>query len=201
MLRLTTSLKYRCLKSVLVITGQSVLSAVLPLGECHVHSVIEDCLPLIHSQTSLEHNVDVFLEQNLDMEFGIGSSLQSTTPKPLALVVDDNEDNLLLLTFVLEQLNCRFITAIDGQTALDLAQRYQPALILLDIMLPDLDGFEVFARLRQNPLTARIPVIAVTAMARPEDQERLLSAGCNEYVTKPYIVDDLEELLRRYLGQ
>lgn len=145
--------------------------------------------------------MDVFLEQNLDMEFGMGLTTQSTTPQPLALVVDDNEDNLLLLTFVLEQLNCQFITAIDGQTALDLAQRYQPALILLDIMLPDLDGFEVFSRLRQNPLTARIPVIAVTAMARPEDQERLLSAGCNEYVTKPYMVDDLEDLLRRYLSQ
>ncbi len=145
--------------------------------------------------------MDVFLEQNLDMEFGMGLTTQSTAPQPLALVVDDNEDNLLLLTFVLEQLNCQFITAIDGQTALDLAQRYQPALILLDIMLPDLDGFEVFSRLRQNPLTARIPVIAVTAMARPEDQERLLSAGCNEYVTKPYMVDDLEDLLRRYLSQ
>lgn len=145
--------------------------------------------------------MDIFLEQNLDMELGLGSSTLSTAQQPLVLVVDDNEDNLLLLTFVLEQLNCTFITAIDGQTALDLARRYQPALILLDIMLPDLDGFEVFSRLRQNPLTARIPVIAVTAMARPEDQERLLSAGCNEYVTKPYIVDDLEVLLRRYLGQ
>lgn len=145
--------------------------------------------------------MDIFLEQSLDMDFGIGSSTQATAPQPLALVVDDNEDNLLLLTFVLEQLNCRFITAIDGQTALDLAQRYQPALILLDIMLPDFDGFEVFSRLRQNPLTERIPVIAVTAMARPEDQERLLSAGCNEYVTKPYMVEDLEVLLRRYLSQ
>ncbi|HEY9651190.1 MAG TPA: response regulator [Coleofasciculaceae cyanobacterium] len=200
-MRLTTLVKHDRLKLVLVISSQSVLSAVLPFRECHVHSVIEDCLVLVHSKPFLEQNVDIFLEKNLDMEFGMGLTTQSTAPQPLALVVDDNEDNLLLLTFVLEQLNCRFITAIDGQTALDLAQRYQPALILLDIMLPDLDGFEVFSRLRQNPLTARIPVIAVTAMARPEDQERLLSAGCDEYVTKPYMVDDLEDLLRRYLSR
>jgi CheY-like chemotaxis protein len=69
------------------------------------------------------------------------------------------------------------------------------------MMLPDFDGLEVLSRLRHNPLTTPIPVIAVTAMARPEDRERILSAGCEEYVTKPYIVDELEILLRRYIQQ
>jgi CheY-like chemotaxis protein len=67
------------------------------------------------------------------------------------------------------------------------------------MMLPDMDGMEVLSRLRQNPLTTMIPVIAVTAMAREQDRERILSAGCNEYVTKPYAVDDLEVMLRHYL--
>lgn len=134
------------------------------------------------------------------MELSLGSSQQSAARQPLVLVVDDNEDNLMLLAFLVEQLNCTIITASDGQTALDLAQTYQPALILLDMMLPDLDGMEVLSRLKHSSLTTTIPVIAVTAMARPEDRDRILSAGCNEYVTKPYVIDELEVLLRRYLG-
>jgi CheY-like chemotaxis protein len=134
------------------------------------------------------------------MELSFGSGDRSAAQQPLVLVVDDNEDNLLLLAFLVEQLDCTIITAADGKTALDLARNYQPCLILLDMMLPDLDGMEVFLRLRQNPLTSRIPVIAVTAMARPQDRDRILSAGFNEYVTKPYAVDDLEVLLRHYLS-
>lgn len=134
------------------------------------------------------------------MERSIGSSAQSAA-QPLVLVVDDNEDNLLLLAFLLEQLGCAIITAADGQTALDLVQTQPPSLILLDMMLPDLDGMDVLCCLKQNPLTTDIPVIAVTAMARPEDRERILAAGCNEYVTKPYVIDELEALLRRYLSR
>ena len=133
------------------------------------------------------------------MEFSSLHGEQSLARQQLVLVVDDNEDNLLLLAFVLEQLDCTCITATDGQTALDLARNYQPTLILLDMMLPDMDGMEVLSRLRHNPLTTMIPVIAVTAMAREQDRERILSAGCNEYVTKPYAVDDLEVMLRHYL--
>lgn len=137
----------------------------------------------------------------VDMEFSLGSSESSAAQKPLVLVVDDNEDNLSLLAFLLEQLNCTILTAADGQSALDLLESNQPTLILLDMMLPDLDGLEVLSGIRQNSLTRVIPVIAVTAMARAQDRDRILSAGCDEYVTKPYNVDDLEVLLRRYLGQ
>ena len=136
----------------------------------------------------------------MDMELSVSSSLSTAARQPLVLVVDDNEDNLLLLAFLLEQLGCELLTAVNGQTALDLAKSYKPTLILLDMMLPDLDGMEVCSRLRQNPLTTNIPVIAVTAMARPEDRERILGAGCNEYVSKPYAVDELEVLLSRYLS-
>ena len=106
----------------------------------------------------------------------------------------------MLLTFVLEQLGSALHTAANAQKALDLAQSYQPALILLDIMLPDFDWMEVCSRLWQNALTYRIPIIAVTALARQEDRERILSAGCNDCVTKPYNVDELEVLLTQYLG-
>lgn len=119
--------------------------------------------------------------------------------KPIILAVDDNEDNLLLLTEVLEPLNCLVMTATHGQAALLLAQAYQPNLILLDIMLPDLNGIEVVYRLKQNQKTAEIPVIAVTALAKLEDRDRLILAGCNDYISKPYILEDLETLIRHYL--
>lgn len=138
---------------------------------------------------------------DLDMEASPWRDNQPAVRQPLVLVVDDNEDNLVLLTFLIEQMGCAFISAIDGQTALDLAEHYLPSLIMLDMMLPDIDGMEVLARLKQNPITDKIPVIAVTALARKEDKERILSAGCNEYVTKPYLVDELEVLLRHYLTQ
>lgn len=137
----------------------------------------------------------------VDMECSLGSDDQSVAQLPLVLVVDDNEDNLSLLAFLVEQLDCQILTAVDGKTALDLMECHQPSLILLDMMLPDLDGLEVLSRIRQNPVNAKIPVIAVTAMARPQDRERILSAGCDEYVTKPYNVDEIDALMRRYLGQ
>ncbi len=124
---------------------------------------------------------------------------QDSIRRPLVLAVEDNEDNLLLLLQVLELLDCSFISSKDGHTAVMLAQNYQPDLILLDIMLPDLDGAQVVHRLKQDPQTMTIPIIAVTAMARLEDRQRMLLAGCNDYIKKPYIIDDLEATIRRYV--
>ncbi len=131
--------------------------------------------------------------------------LQSNQPsriiyKPLVLAVDDDEDNLLLLTEVLTPLSCTVITATYGQQALNLAIEQQPALILLDVMLPDISGIEIVRQLKQNPQTMTIPVIAVTALARPEDRDRLFLAGCDDYVSKPYMLDDLEAVIHYYLA-
>lgn len=124
---------------------------------------------------------------------------QTNIAQSLILAVDDNDDNLQLLTQLLVLMECSFITAADGTTALELAQNHQPKLILLDMMLPDLSGIEVASRLKQNAKTASIPIIAVTAMARAEDKESFIVAGCVDYVTKPYIIDDLEVIIRRYV--
>ena len=131
--------------------------------------------------------------------------LQSNQPsriiyKPLVLAVDDDEDNLLLLTEVLTPLNCTFITATSGRQALGLAIEQQPALILLDVMLPDISGIEIVRQLKQNPQTMTIPVIAVTALARQEDRDRLFLAGCDDYVSKPYMLDDLEAVIHYHLS-
>jgi len=126
-------------------------------------------------------------------------SEQINTEQPLILAVDDNDDNLQLLTQLLVLMECSYITATDGITTLELAQKYQPKLILLDMMLPDLSGIEVASRLKQNAQTASISIVAVTAMARAEDKESFIVAGCVDYVTKPYIIDDLEVIIRRYV--
>ena len=133
------------------------------------------------------------------MEFSISSNQQSTVKQPLILAVDDDDDNLSLLIEVVTPLNCSIITATSGQTTINLVQKRKPALILLDIMLPDLNGLEVVYQLKHNPQTKDIPVIAVTALARPEDRERMLLGGCDDYVSKPYMLDELEELICRHL--
>ena len=118
----------------------------------------------------------------------------------LILAVDDNEDNLQLISQLLLIMNCCFITATDGKSAITMAQTYKPKLILLDMMLPDLSGIEVANYLKQDPQTKEILIVAVTAMARNEDQERFAKAGCEDCITKPYITDELEAMIRRYIS-
>lgn len=135
------------------------------------------------------------------MELLLKSGQLSITKQPLILAIDDDEDSLVLLSEVLSSMICSFITATHGHTALLLAQTYPPDLILLDVMLPDFNGIEVVQRLKQNPQTMSIPVIAVTALASSEDRDRLILAGCNDYISKPYMLDDLEVIIHSYLSR
>ncbi|WP_199316536.1 response regulator [Chroococcidiopsis sp [FACHB-1243]] len=124
------------------------------------------------------------------------TQLQYNLKQSLVLVVDDDEDNLELLVQLLQFVECSFITAEDGETAITLAQNYHPNLILLDMMLPGISGVEVVKSLQQNPRTKDIPIVAVTAIARAESQQRFLEGGCLECVTKPYSIDELENIIR-----
>ena len=119
--------------------------------------------------------------------------------KPLILAVEDNEDNLLLIEYIAETLDCRFIGESEGRNVLAIAKQYQPNIILLDIMLPDITGFEIFANLQQDSTTVNIPVVALTALAMKEDKQRIEAAGFHEYVKKPYVLDELENIIRGYL--
>lgn len=142
---------------------------------------------------------DLELSHRTRQNFLSSSNQRLSTTPPVVLAVDDDEDNLLLLAYVLEPLNCSIITAIDGHSAFEKARTEQPNLILLDIMLPDLDGLQIVRQLREDPQTRTIPVIAVTALARAEDRDRILTAGCNDYISKPYLLEDLEAVVRRNL--
>lgn len=101
------------------------------------------------------------------------------------LVIEDNATNMKLATLLLENVGHSVLCAVDAATGLALARAEHPDLILMDIQLPDMDGLAATALLKQNPATAGIPVIALTAMAMKEDQEKTRAAGCDAYITKP----------------
>jgi two-component system, cell cycle response regulator DivK len=101
------------------------------------------------------------------------------------LVVEDNAANMKLTTFLLESAGHTVLAASDAEAGLTLARDRHPALILMDIQLPGIDGLEATALLKRDPLTRDIPVIALTALAMKGDEERIRAAGCDGYVAKP----------------
>ena len=119
--------------------------------------------------------------------------------RPLVLAVDDNYDNLELMTQILDLFGCECVGAIDGYTALSAAVDRPPDLIVLDICLPDINGIELVKRIKQNPELTNIPIVAITALAKAEDRDRILKAGCVEYLSKPFNIQDLETIIRQYL--
>jgi CheY-like chemotaxis protein len=118
------------------------------------------------------------------------------------LVVDDQPDNLALLRMVVEEadLPVELVTASNGLEAVSLARTRAPALVLMDLKMPVLDGWEATRRLKADPATADIPVVAFTAQAMVGDRERALAAGCEAYLTKPIDVRTLTAFLRKRLG-
>lgn len=119
--------------------------------------------------------------------------------KFLILAVDGNEDNLILITYFLDFFDYQLITAKNGEEALSLAKEYLPDLILLEIVLPDIDGLKVVAELKRNQLTSQIPIIAVTGLARKKDREQIFRSGCDSYICKPYLLNDLANIISNYL--
>jgi len=101
------------------------------------------------------------------------------------LIIEDNEQNRYLLTFLLEQNGFRVVSAVDGASALELVPALMPDIILLDIQLPGMDGYEVAAALRAMAQIRDTPIVAVTSYAMVGDRERALSAGCSGYLEKP----------------
>ena len=108
------------------------------------------------------------------------------------LLVEDNEMNRDMLARRLRRRGHEVLVAVDGAEGLELARREAPTLILMDMTLPVLDGWEATRRLKADPATGGIPIIALTAHAMNEDRERALAAGCDDYDTKPI---DLPRLL------
>ena len=110
---------------------------------------------------------------------------------PLILIVDDNPANVEILQMRLMANSYDVITATDGEMGLTMAREKLPDLILLDIMMPKMDGFEVTRKLRENPEFSHTPIIALTAHAMAEDRESVINSGCDSYLTKPIDIRQL----------
>ncbi|NLW83729.1 MAG: response regulator [Phycisphaerae bacterium] len=104
---------------------------------------------------------------------------------PTVLVVDDNPHNLELILAYLEDVDCRAVSAEGGSEALDIIKNDPPDLVLLDVMMPKISGFEVCRILKNNPQTAHIPIIMVTALNEMGDIERAIQSGTDDFLSKP----------------
>jgi CheY-like chemotaxis protein len=135
--------------------------------------------------------------------------------KSKILIADDNATNVELLEAFLADLDCEIQVAVDGRDTLDKVDSFEPDLILLDIMMPKLSGFEVCKKIKGDPRTRQIMVLMVTALNEQGDIERAVKAGCNDFLSKPvnklelvtrvknmltlrHVTDELERL-RRYI--
>jgi two-component system, cell cycle response regulator DivK len=114
----------------------------------------------------------------------------------LVLIVEDNEKNMKLFRDVLQVSGYRTLEASTGEDAIELAVVHEPALVLMDVQLPGIDGIEALGRLRADERTASIPVLALTAQAMHGDRERFLGAGFDGYLSKPVDVAELVASVR-----
>ena len=119
--------------------------------------------------------------------------------KPKILLIEDHEQNRYLATFLLEKHGYVVVPSSDGPTGIALAKAMNPALILLDIQLPTMDGYAVARELRNDPALQNIPIIAVTSYAMAGDREKSLAAGCNGYLEKPINPDMFVMEIEKFL--
>lgn len=107
------------------------------------------------------------------------------------LAVDDEPDNLKLISDLLEFKGAVVGRAENGQQGLDMVNDFQPDLIVLDLAMPGIDGWEMHRQLRQRPQLNHVPIVALTALAMPQDAQRVVDAGFDGYITKPYRFNDM----------
>ncbi len=117
------------------------------------------------------------------------------------LVVDDEPTIVRLMEFILARQGHEMIVAVNGEEALEKIKTHQPDLVLLDIMMPRIDGYEVAQKLRADPQTAALPIIMLSAKAQDEDIRRGVEVGVDEYITKPFTPDHLVHVVSQYLGR
>lgn len=125
--------------------------------------------------------------------------------QPTILIIEDNDQNLYLTRFILERHGYKTQEARDGPAGIALAEASPPALILLDIQLPEMDGYTVARNLRNIPSLHTIPIVAVTSYAMVGDREQVLASGCDGYIEKPInpdtFINEIETYLQRPRGQ
>jgi two-component system, cell cycle response regulator DivK len=116
------------------------------------------------------------------------------------LVIEDNPDNLGLIRFALERAGYQVTAAETGTSGVNLAVELTPDLIIVDINLPDFDGYEVTRRIRQSPIGQSIPIVAITSSAMMGDREKTIAAGCDAYFEKPIDPISIVEQIEKAVG-
>lgn len=117
------------------------------------------------------------------------------------LYIEDNPDNMTLVEKALRPLGHNFIGAQNAEVGLELIAQHSPALILLDITLPDMDGYEIARRLRNDSATASTPILALTAHSLIGDGEKALASGCNAYMMKPISIVELRTRVQSFIAK
>jgi DNA-binding response OmpR family regulator len=128
-------------------------------------------------------------------------NMSTVDPGAKVLVADDDEDILALISFRLERSGYRVQTADDGEKAFDLAVQDDFDLVIVDVMMPKLDGYELTRKLRQNPSTRSIPIILLTARVQEPDIARGFDAGADDYIKKPFSPQELRARVQAILGR
>ena len=121
--------------------------------------------------------------------------------KKKILIVEDNPENMRLLEMTLRARGYTLLKATDGEKALDISMRKRPDLIIMDIQLPKMNGLEVTKKLRETPAFSHTPIIGLTAYAMKGDEERIIEAGCDAYLSKPIDTRELREVISKMLSQ
>jgi CheY-like chemotaxis protein len=124
----------------------------------------------------------------------------NTNEKKTVLLVEDNEDNLVVYRTILEHVGYRVLEARDGEQGVDSATEHHPDMILMDISIPKIDGWEATRRLKADEETREIPIVALTAHALEEDREKAIQAGCDGYLAKPVEPRRVVEEVQRFIG-
>jgi two-component system cell cycle response regulator DivK len=115
------------------------------------------------------------------------------------MIVEDQEDNRRILRDLLTSVGCELVEAVDGDSALGIAQGGHPDLILMDIHLPGLDGYQVMRQMRADPDLRTVPIIAITSYAMSGDEEKAKAAGCDAYIAKPFRPRDVLAKIRQFI--
>jgi two-component system, cell cycle response regulator DivK len=121
--------------------------------------------------------------------------------KNTLLIIEDNEQNFYLMRFLLEKNGFEILGAENGKKGIEMALAHKPRAILLDIQLPEMDGYAVAEALKNNDEVKEIPIIAVTSYAMVGDRERILAAGASGYIEKPIDPETFVGEIREYLGE
>ncbi len=188
---------------IIVFTGMNISKAEEARLRQYADSIV---VKTAHSYQRVLDEVSLFLhvvsgEQVRESGSAMGrlGALDEVLKNKTVLVADDDVRNIFSLSKALEQHKMKVLTAMDGQEALSMAQENEVDLVLMDMMMPEMDGFEAISRIRRNPRLKHLPIIAVTAKAMAGDRERCIQAGASDYISKPVDIDQLLSLLRIWL--